>query len=616
MAQRRTIALPLAFVLVLATAPARASHIHGLPHGRRGLPGRWCVPTRRRRFVICQAARCSWFPPSTRRTAGDHLRRVLPGSGVGAMVDLRVHRVVVHRDRRVIWRSRSTFDLASANGSAGSCVGAREGRVPGSPHPRPVRGGRWRGPTARRDERVARTVVGAGGPHHLHLLEHRRFDYRVRSPTERHHHPRHRHSARGSRREGDGTITAHSLYRQAASLERTDRSTTVGFASADLLGLRTYPAIYPLDGGLIELLSSNWHAVILRDDGSVFAKAFAPADGSSPGQRPVAAADGSAVAYVLTSGRAAATRHRVRTSAGDRTPRLSPSPARPRAKASPPSWHRSSALFADAERASSSIDPNRGAGTRSISRGCGDRLEVLGDKSSLRVAPHCRGGPPHVGFLGIGRTGDRRDDMQPGRVSGKRRSGLDPLQRSRRRGTPRRGPAEDCRGAREAGSPWPSRRRRSLHAVRSSASAGGGPGVAEDDHRGGRRLRSATRSLWSSATMRRPGRSRCPGSGGGVRAERPGTRTFEGLSFSLRQTEESRSITDAKRPETRRDLTRRADDPAAGRAGFRRLGSGGTLRPELPPRALRVRLRDALGLALMVEVLPTSFRCSFCEASL
>jgi antitoxin component of MazEF toxin-antitoxin module len=52
--------------------------------------------------------------------------------------------------------------------------------------------------------------------------------------------------------------------------------------------------------------------------------------------------------------------------------------------------------------------------------------------------------------------------------------------------------------------------------------------------------------------------------------------------------------------------THRADDRAAGRAGFGRLGLAGTLGPELPPRGLglRVRLRDALGLVLVVEVLP------------
>src|SRR4029453_8207613 len=71
-------------------------------------------------------------------------------------------------------------------------------------------------------------------------------------------------------------------------------------AALGLLGLRGYPGIYPLDGGLIELLSRDWHAVILREDGSVFATASAPTNGSVAGfGDQVAAPDGSAVAYVL-----------------------------------------------------------------------------------------------------------------------------------------------------------------------------------------------------------------------------------------------------------------------------------------------------------------------------
>src|SRR4029453_18663246 len=128
----------------------------------------------------------------------------------------------------------------------------------------------------------------------VRVLQHRRFAYLVRSPhgerltTLATDIPLEAADARAT--DGHGALL---YWDQDGILERTDGSATVRLASADSLGLRGGPGGYPLRGGLIELLFRGWPPGILRDDGSVFATASAPTDGSVAGfGDQVAATDG------------------------------------------------------------------------------------------------------------------------------------------------------------------------------------------------------------------------------------------------------------------------------------------------------------------------------------
>ena len=182
MARIRTIALPLACMLVLAAAPL-GGVVHGLPRARQGPPWPVVVPTEKERFVILPSGKVLVVP-----AVHPHAPPAIPPDayfldrGSGRWVDLRHHHVVVHRDRRVIWRSRSTFDLASANGLSGIVVGAR-GVAFQVRRTRDLFVAAGRGP----ERRVATNEwpelwSASGNLITVRLLEHRRFAYLVRSP--------------------------------------------------------------------------------------------------------------------------------------------------------------------------------------------------------------------------------------------------------------------------------------------------------------------------------------------------------------------------------------------------------------------------------------------------
>jgi hypothetical protein len=394
MARARTIALPLACMLVLAAAPL-GGVVHGLPRARQGPPWPVVVPTEKERFVILPGGKVLVVP-----AVHPHAPPAIPPDayfldrGSGRWVDLRHHHVVVHRDRRVIWRSRSTFDLASANGLSGIVVGAR-GVAFQVRRTRDLFVAAGRGP----ERRVATNEwpelwSASGNLITVRLLQHHRFAYLVRSPqgerltTLATDVPLEAADARAT--DDHGSLL---YWDQDGILERTDGSTTVRLASADSLGLRGYPGIYPLDGGLIELLSRDWHAVILRDDGSVFATASAPTDGSVAGfGDQVAAPDGSAVAYVLTREEAPQPSTVFVLRAGDR--RGEAVYRVPAGKGLPPSWHGSWLLFADAEEGLVVIDPDGARDAIDLSE-LGNRLEMLGDGLVARW-PHWSGRSAHV----------------------------------------------------------------------------------------------------------------------------------------------------------------------------------------------------------------------------
>ena len=390
----RTIALPLALILVVGATPARGA-VRALPRAPQGPPWPVVVPTEEQRFVILPSGQVLVVP-----AVQPHAPPAIPPGAYfldrksGRWVELRHRHVVVHRDRRVIWRSRSTFDLASANGLSGIVVGSR-GVAFQVRRTRDLFVAAGRGP----EQRVATNEwpelwSASGNLITVRLLERRRFAYLVRSPqgerltTLATDVPLEAADARAT--DDHGTLL---YWDQDGILERTDGSTIVRLASADSLGLRGYPGIYPLDGGLIELLSRDWHAVILREDGSVFATASAPTDGSVAGfGDQVAAPDGSAVAYVLTREEPPQPSTVFVLRAGDR--RGEAVYRVPAGKGLPPSWHGSWLLFADAEEGLVVIDPD---GTRDAIdlTELGDRLEMLGDGLVPRW-PHWSGRSAHV----------------------------------------------------------------------------------------------------------------------------------------------------------------------------------------------------------------------------
>ena len=139
------------------------------------------------------------------RTAGDPSGRVLPGSGVGAVGGVAAS--PCRRPPRSPGDLAISVDLRSRLGErpVRDRRGCTRGRVPGSPHPRPVRRGRSRSRTARRDERVAGAVVGVRQPHHRSRA--RASSLRVSrafAPRRPDDHPSHRHPTRRGERQGKG----------------------------------------------------------------------------------------------------------------------------------------------------------------------------------------------------------------------------------------------------------------------------------------------------------------------------------------------------------------------------------------------------------------------------
>ena len=149
------------------------------------------------------------------------------------------------------------------------------------------------------------------------------------------------------------------FWNAAGQLVWTDGAAIRVLADVASLGFENPPDLYPLSGGLIELLSRTWHEVILRSDGSVFARASAPTDGSVCcfGEQ-AAAADGSAVAYQLTDESSGATRVFV-LRAGDERGRLVYDVAR--GKGLPPTWHDHWILFVDVNGKVVAIDASGGS---------------------------------------------------------------------------------------------------------------------------------------------------------------------------------------------------------------------------------------------------------------
>ncbi len=262
-------------------------------------------------------------------------------------VRVRHHHVVLMRGRRTVWRSARTYRLASANGLSGIQVSGS-----GIAYQLDRTDGLWVAPGRGPERSVSVDEwpvmwTASGDLLTVRRSPSNRFAYLLRDRNGRlvetlasRLRPRFLNFAIEITEAG-----AFLLWNSHGELVWTDGSTTRILARAGSLGFRGLPSIYPLDGGLIELLSRRWHEVVLRFDGSVFARASAPADGSVAGFGDQAAApDGSAVAYVLTeesSGATSVYMLRAGDRRGTRIYRVS------KGKGFPPSWHGHWLLFVD-----------------------------------------------------------------------------------------------------------------------------------------------------------------------------------------------------------------------------------------------------------------------------
>src|SRR5207247_7551951 len=96
--------------------------------------------------------------------------------------------------------------------------------------------------------------------------------------------------------QGAGTFR---FWDSVGDLMQTDGSRTRFLTNYHVLGLTTQPSAYGLGGGLVELLTDDWHEVIVRTDGRTFATASGPAGGSvaCSGHR-TSSLHGTTVAYV------------------------------------------------------------------------------------------------------------------------------------------------------------------------------------------------------------------------------------------------------------------------------------------------------------------------------
>jgi hypothetical protein len=333
-------------VVVIAPRPASAN---GFPRAPRGLPWPVIVPARNRRFAVLpdgHVIRAAALRPHA-------IGRVPKGSyfverARETWVRVRGGHVIVVRGRRRIWRSSKRYGFKSAQGGLSTVVVSPVGiayqvRRSGALWVASGRGSEGR-------------VSAHGWPemwtthHRLISVEGTRkhgFTFRLRTANGR----------------LDSTLAAHIttyLLDQSAELSaarsflfwnadgelvRADGSGSRVLASARDLGFRTPPAIYPLDGGLIELLSRTWHEVVLRSNGSVFARASAPTDQSICcfGEQ-TAAADGSAVAYALTDESTGATSVYVLRAGDEGGTRIYHVA---KGKGFPPSWHGRWVLFTD-----------------------------------------------------------------------------------------------------------------------------------------------------------------------------------------------------------------------------------------------------------------------------
>ncbi len=263
-------------------------------------------------------------------------------------VQVRHHRLVLMRDTDAVWRSTRSHRVTSA----ASGVPAFQVSGPGIAYQVRRTGALWIAPGRGAERRVSTDEwpemwTASGNLITVRRSAAHRYAFLLRDRSGRLLRTLASHL---SRRELDTRAQipragALLFWNAAGQLVWTDGSATHVLASTAALGFAKPPSVYPMHGGLIELLSRTWHEVILRSDGSVFARASGPTDGSVCcfGEQQ-AADDGSAVAYALTDGSSGKTRVYL-LRAGDRRGQLIYHVAK--GKGLPPTWHGRWVLFVD-----------------------------------------------------------------------------------------------------------------------------------------------------------------------------------------------------------------------------------------------------------------------------
>ena len=326
----------------ITTAPS--SQIPSLTRMQPGLPAAISLVTSDKHHFLA-------LPSGRIEPAGEHngSGQMLPPSGAfwvdGPRTWVRVAggHVEFGQGRTVVWRSRGTYNIATADAlwsDAYSPAGAafQIGR----------RGPLYVAPSGGAERRVALGEWADGWTRSGTLLtlakEADGFAMRLRA-------------ADGSlvRTLATGLTTKeidartdvgnNVLYLAHGTIWRTDGHTVEAMASLSSLGFTSQPSLYGIGGGLVEVLGRDWHDVILRRDGSVFAEPTPPpTTGYAAFGVNLANGSGTTVAYeIVNESSWRATVYLLREGETKGTPVLRVPHANP--CDSPFSWHGSWLLY-------------------------------------------------------------------------------------------------------------------------------------------------------------------------------------------------------------------------------------------------------------------------------
>jgi hypothetical protein len=164
------------------------------------------------------------------------------------------------------------------------------------------------------------------------------------------------------------------LYLAHGTIWGTDGHYVRALASLSSLGFTSQPSLYGIGGGLVEVLGRNWHDVILRRDGSVFAEPTPPpTTGHAAFGVNLANNSGTTVAYeIVNESSWLATVYLLRAGETQGTPVLRVPHANP--CDFPFSWHGPWLLYRSLNGSSYAIPPNGGRPIRLPQRINGERV--------------------------------------------------------------------------------------------------------------------------------------------------------------------------------------------------------------------------------------------------